>query len=200
MEQPDFLRYYVPPVLPPPRPPVQSEDGRWQLNDDELILDGRHYSLLELERVTVQRVRWLLWLLLGAFVLGGFTLAFLQDWIRTLTAMTGMAVGALLMALGQRGANRVRLSRLAQEAAHHALAGELTSWQKLAAETNVRIHQRHQRAAAEATALLAAQQAAEEAARAAAEARAAEEAARATSPDAPDQPGSSGYWHYGRLF
>ncbi|MCC3157052.1 hypothetical protein LJ737_07370 [Hymenobacter sp. 15J16-1T3B] len=167
MEQPDFAGYYLPPLLPPPAPPVQSEDGRWHLTDDEVRIDGRHYSLLELERVAVQRVRWLLWIMLGAFTLGGFTLAFLQDWIRTLTAMLGMATGALMLAWGQRGAVRVRLARLGQEAAHHALAGELAPWQKLAAETNVRIHRRHQRAAAEALALLAAQQAAEAAMRAA---------------------------------
>ncbi|RTQ45981.1 hypothetical protein EJV47_22750 [Hymenobacter gummosus] len=172
MEQPDFYSYYTPPTLPPPRPPVQSEDGRWLLTDDELTLDGRHYSLLELERVSVQRVRWLLWLLTGAFVLGGSTLAFLQDWIRTTTAMLGMGLGLLVLMWGWRGANRVRLSRLGQEAAHHALPGELPAWQRLAAETNVRIHQRHQRAAQEAMALLAAQQAAEEAARAAAAAAA----------------------------
>jgi hypothetical protein len=147
---------FAPPPLPPPRPPQQSEDGRWQLSDDELVLEGRHYSLLELERVLVQHVNWLLWILLGAFTLGGFALAFLQNWIRTPTAMLGMAIGALLLAWGRRGSTRVRLLRSTQEAAHHALPGELAGWQKLAAETNLRIHLRHQRAAAEALALLAA--------------------------------------------
>ncbi|GAB2942481.1 hypothetical protein GCM10027048_03850 [Hymenobacter coalescens] len=149
---------FAPPPVPPPRPPLHSEDGRWQLTDDELTLEGRSYSLLELERVSVQHVRWLLWIMLGAFVLGGFTLAFLQDWIRTLTAMLGMASGALILAWGQRGANRVRLHLLGRQDAHHALPGELAAWQTLASETNLRIHLRHQRAAAEALALLAAQQ------------------------------------------
>lgn len=176
MEQPSYS--FAPPPLPPPRPPVQSEDGRWRLSDEELVLDGRHYSLLELERVGVQRVRWLLWIMLGALVLGGFTLAFLQDWIRTPTAMLGMAAGALTLAWGRRGANRVRLVRLGLEDVHQALPGELTDWQKLATETNARIYLRHQRAAAEALALLAA----EEAARRAQEAAAPDEdAASATS-------------------
>ncbi|GAB3825674.1 hypothetical protein [Hymenobacter jeollabukensis] len=164
MEQPYYS--FAPPPLPPPRPPVQSADGRWRLTDDELILDGRHYSLLELERVTVQHVRWLLWILLGAFTLGGVALAFLQNWLRTPSAMLGMVAGALMLAWGQRGANRVRLARLGLDDQHHALPGELTGWQQLGAETNIRIHLRHQRAAQEALALLAAQEA--EAAQAAA--------------------------------
>ncbi|UYZ60337.1 hypothetical protein [Hymenobacter latericus] len=150
---------FAPPQLPPPRPPMQSPDGRWLLTDDELTLEGRSYSLLELERVSVQPVRWLLWIMLGALVLGGFTLAFLQNWIRTPTAMVGMSLGVLLLAWGRRGAMRVRLHRLGREESHHALGGELQTWQPLATETNVRIYLRHQRAAAEATALLAAEQA-----------------------------------------
>ncbi|OON70029.1 hypothetical protein [Hymenobacter sp. CRA2] len=171
---------FAPPPLPLPRPPQQSADGRWRLTDDELTLEGRTYSLLELERVGVQPVRWLLWIMTGALVLGGFTLAFLQDWIRTPTAMLGMGIGALLLAWGRRGAIRVRLHRLGLQDAYHALSGELADWQKLAAETNLRIHLRHQRAAAEAMALLAAQEAAAAAARDA-EARAADAESAAPS-------------------
>src|SRR5689334_8945994 len=124
------------PPLPPPLPPVRSDDGRLALTDDELTVDGNAFSLLELEGVQVQAVRWLLWLMLGALTLGGFTLAFLQNWIRTPTAMLGMAAGALLLVWGNRGANRLRLLRLGREAAHYALPGELAPWQKLAAEIN----------------------------------------------------------------
>ncbi|KUG07700.1 hypothetical protein ASU33_15380 [Solirubrum puertoriconensis] len=139
---------------------MQSPDGRWLLTNDELTLEGHSYSLLELEQVSVQPVRWLLWIMVGGLVLGGFTLAFLQNWIRTPTAMLGMGIGALLLAWGRRGAIRIRLHRLGREEAHHALGGELQTWQPLASETNVRIYLRHQRAAAEAMALLAAEQAA----------------------------------------
>jgi hypothetical protein len=133
---------------------MRSPDGRLQLTDDELVVEGRHYSLLELERVSVRRVRWLLWLLLGGLTLAWFVLAFLQNWLRTPTAMLGMTAGALLLAWGQRGTNRLRLYRLGREAAHHALPGDLAEWQKLTAEANQRIHLRHQRSAIEALVLL----------------------------------------------
>ncbi|WP_345225918.1 hypothetical protein [Hymenobacter koreensis] len=154
---------FLPPT-PPPRPPVRSADGRVELTDDVLTVEGNAFSLLELESVSVQSVRWLLWLMLGALVLGGFTLAFLQNWIRTPTAMVGMAAGALLLAWGNRGATRFGLHRLGRETAFYAFSGELSQWQKLAADANQRIQQRHQRAAAEAMALLTWQQAQEQAA------------------------------------
>ncbi|KAA9339749.1 hypothetical protein F0P96_03795 [Hymenobacter busanensis] len=154
------------PAPVPPRAPMRSADGRVELTDDALTVEGNAFSLLELESVQVQAVRWLLWIMMGALTLGGFTLAFLQNWIRTPTAMIGMAAGALLLAWGNRGANRLRLNRLGREAAHYALPGDLAQWQKLASEANQRIYLRHQRAAADAMALLA-QQEAEAAARAA---------------------------------
>ncbi|WP_400191037.1 hypothetical protein [Hymenobacter sp. B81] len=152
------------PDATPARAPLRSPDGRVELTDEQLTIEGNAFSLLELERVSVQAVRWLLWIMLGALTLGGFALAFLQNWIRTPTAMLGMTIGALLLAWGNRGATRLRLSRLGREAAYYSLSGELSQWQKLAAEANVRIHQRHQRAAAEALVLAEAARARAEAA------------------------------------
>ncbi|WP_157530483.1 hypothetical protein [Hymenobacter norwichensis] len=150
----------LPPPLPPPQqfPVVQSEDGRLVLTNDALTVNGQSFGWWELEGGEVKRVRWLLWLLLGGFTLAGFLLGFLQNWLRTMPAALGMTVGALLLAFGQRGANRLQLHRLGREATNFALPGELASWQKLIAEINRRIRQRqHETAAAATAALLAAQ-------------------------------------------
>ncbi|HEX8350293.1 MAG TPA: hypothetical protein VF598_10050, partial [Hymenobacter sp.] len=53
-----------------------------------------------------------------------------------------------------RGTNRLRLHRLGREAAHFALPGEPTQWQKLVAETNRRVRRSHDQAAAATAALL----------------------------------------------
>ncbi|UOG77018.1 hypothetical protein MTX78_10535 [Hymenobacter tibetensis] len=136
---------------------MRSEDSRVILTNDQLQVNGQRFGWWELEGVEVQRVRWLLWLLLGGFTLAGFLLGFLQNWLRTMPAALGIVVGALLLAVGQRGTNRLRLYRLGREAAHFALPGELPTWQKLTAEANRRIRQRHHEAAqAAAAALLAA--------------------------------------------
>jgi hypothetical protein len=155
---------WLPPVGPPPLPPpqqfpvVQSEDGRLVLTNDALTVNGQSFGWWELEGAEVKRVRWLLWLLLGGFTLAGFLLGFLQNWLRTMPAALGMTIGALLLAFGQRGANRLQLHRLGREATNFALPGELVSWQKLTAEINRRIQQRqHETAAAATAALLAAQ-------------------------------------------
>ncbi len=129
------------------------------LSNDQLQINGQGFGWWELEGVDVQRVRWLLWLLLGGFTLAGFLLGFLQNWLRTMPAALGIVVGALLLALGQRGTNRLRLHRLGREAVHFALPGELLPWQKLVAEANRRIRQRHHEGAQAATiALMAATQ------------------------------------------
>ncbi|TGE13894.1 hypothetical protein [Hymenobacter elongatus] len=143
--------------VPPPPPTVRSENGRLELTADRLTVNGQQFALLELEDVEVQPVRWLLWFMLGGLVLAGFTLAFLQNWVRTMPAMFGMATGALLLAYGNRGANRLRVFRLGREAAYFSFPGAPEQWLKLAAEANRRIRQRHDAAAAEAEALLAAE-------------------------------------------
>lgn len=145
------------PPLPQQFAEIRSEDGRVVLTNDQLQVNGQRFGWWELEGVDIQRVRWLLWLLLGGFTLAGFLLGFLQNWLRTMPAALGIMVGALLLAFGQRGTNRLRLYRLGREAAHFALPGELPTWQKLTAEANRRIRQRHHEAAqAAAAALLAA--------------------------------------------
>ncbi|MBD2716876.1 hypothetical protein KBK19_17665 [Microvirga sp. STR05] len=148
----------------PPRPPLptlSSEDGRIVLTEEALQVNGQRFAMLELEAVEVQRVRWLLWFLLGGFTLAGFLLGLLQNWVRLMPAALGITVGALLLAWGQRGTNRLRLHRLGRETVHFALPGEPTQWQKLMAETNRRIRRRHDEAAeAAALALLAAESAA----------------------------------------
>ncbi|TGE24517.1 hypothetical protein E5K00_04705 [Hymenobacter aquaticus] len=144
------------PVLtaqPAPLPTLRSENGRLELTADSLTVNGQRYGLLELEGLDVQPVRWLLWFMLGGLVLAGFTLAFLQNWIRTMPAMFGMAVGALLLAYGNRGANRLRLYRLGRETVYYSFAGASESWLKLVAEANRRIRQRHDEAAALAAAI-----------------------------------------------
>lgn len=138
-------------------PPLRSEDGLLELTDDTLAVRGKSFSLLELEGVDVQHVRWLLWFMLGGLILAGFLIGFLQNWLRTMPAALGMTAGALLLAWGQRGTNRLRLHRLGREAQYFALPGEPAQWQKLASETNRRIRRRHDEAAQAAAALLAAQ-------------------------------------------
>ncbi|PJJ60266.1 hypothetical protein [Hymenobacter chitinivorans] len=137
-----------------PLPTLRSENGRLELTADNLTINGQRYALLELEGVEVQPVRWLLWFMLGGLVLAGFTLAFLQNWLRTMPAMFGMALGALILAYGNRGANRLRLFRLGREAAYFSFSGASEPWLRLAAEANHRIRQRHDEAAAAAEALL----------------------------------------------
>jgi hypothetical protein len=144
----------VPLPTPPPQPTLRSENGRLELTADSLTVNGQRFSLLELEGVEVQPVRWLLWFMLGSLVLAGFTLAFLQNWLRTMPAMAGMAAGALILAYGNRGANRLRLHRLGREALYFSFSGASEPWLKLAAETNRRIQRRHDEAAAAAIALL----------------------------------------------
>ena len=137
-----------------PLPTLRSADGRLVLTNDLLQVSGQQFALLELEAVEVQRVRWLLWFLLGGIVLAGFLLGLLQNWVRTMPAALGIMAGALLLAWGQRGTNRLRLHRLGREAAHFALPGELPDWQKLTAEANHRIRRRHDEAAEAAAAAL----------------------------------------------
>ena len=134
---------------------MQSPDGRFVLTDTHLTLPGHHYGLRELERAEVTHVRWVLWVLLGGLGLALVLIAFLQNWLRTLPAVVGIAATALLLAYGQRGTNHLRLWRLGREAAHAALPGELAPWQRLVAELNRRIARAHDRAAAEAAILLA---------------------------------------------
>ncbi|AMJ65796.1 hypothetical protein [Hymenobacter sp. PAMC 26628] len=145
-----------------------------------LTVRGQAYALRELERADVLRVRWLLWYLLGALGLAGVMIVYLQNGLRTVPAMAGMAGAALLLAYGQRGTNRLRLFRLGREAAHFALPGETPPWQRLTAELNRRIGHAHDRAAAEAAAALAA-------------AAATEAAEAATEPGAPELGGGPGF-------
>jgi hypothetical protein len=118
------------------------------LTNEALEINGQVFGWRELEGVDVQPVRWLLWFLLGGFTLAGFMLGFLQNWLRTIPAAVGMAVGALLLAFGTRGANRWRLHRPGQEPAYFALSGPARGWQQLAAEANRRVRLRHDEAAA----------------------------------------------------
>jgi hypothetical protein len=138
-----------------PLPTLRSEDGRLVLTGERLEVRGQVFSLLELEGVELTPVRWLLWLLLGGFTLAGFLLGFLQNWLRTSPAMLGITAGALLLAYGSRGTNRLRLFRLGREAVFFSLPGSPEPWYKLTAEVNRRIRQRHDEAAAAAAALLA---------------------------------------------
>ncbi|WP_198989396.1 hypothetical protein [Hymenobacter sp. BT559] len=153
----------VPPVVelptpPPPLPPlptVQSPDGRLVLTDTHLTVLGQTFGLRELERAEVHHVRWVLWVLLGSLGLAVVLIAFLQNWLHTGPAMLGMATTALLLAYGQRGTNRLRLWRLSSSAAHFALPGDLSLWQRLVGELNRRIARTHDWVAAEAAYLLA---------------------------------------------
>ncbi|OGX89196.1 DUF6232 family protein [Hymenobacter coccineus] len=90
------------------------------LTATSVTVRGQAYALRELERADVLRVRWLLWYLLGALSLAGVMIVYLQNGLRTVPAMAGMAGAALLLAYGQRGTNRLRLFRLGREAAHFA--------------------------------------------------------------------------------
>jgi hypothetical protein len=162
----------------PPLPPVVSDDGRVKLTDKTLTVLGREFLLMELERVEITPVKWILWYLLGALGLAFVMIAFLQNWLHTGPAMLGMALTALLLAYGHRGTNRLRLHRLGREVVNFALPGETPPWQRFMAEVNRRIYRVHDHAAREAAALLAA---ADEAARQAAlAAQAAQMAAEAS--------------------
>lgn len=151
----------APPV--PPAPTIHSEDGRFVLTDSDLTVRGQRFLLLELERADVMRVSWILWYLLGGLGLAAVMIAFLQNWLHTLPAMGGMAATALLLLYGRRGTNRLRLFRLGRETVNMALPGETLPWQRLTAELNRRIGHAHDRAAAEAAALLAAAETARQA-------------------------------------
>lgn len=144
---------------PAPLPTVTSPDGRVVLTDSHLTVLGQTFGMRELERAEVQRVRWVLWLLLGGLGLAAVLIAFLQNWLHTLPAMAGMVGTAALLAYGQRGTNRLRLWLLGRQPAHFALSGELALWQRLVGELNRRVARAHDRAAAEAAALLAAAEA-----------------------------------------
>jgi hypothetical protein len=146
----------------PPLPSVTSNDGRVKLTDKALTVLGREFLLMELERVEITPVKWILWYLLGALGLAFVMIAFLQNWLHTGPAMLGMALTALLLAYGHRGTNRLRLHLLGREMVNFALPGETPPWQRLIAEVNRRIYRLHDHAAREAAALLAA---ADEAAR-----------------------------------
>jgi hypothetical protein len=139
-------------MLPIDEPTLHGPNGRVILTASALEVDGQRYALLELDAVELTPVRWLLWYLLGGIVLAGFALAFLQNWLRTVPAALGLAAGALLLAYGNRGTNRLRLYRSGREALHFGLAGDSIAWQKLAAEINRRIRRRHEEAAAAAVA------------------------------------------------
>ena len=144
------------PENPAAQPPLRSPDGRVELTDTALTVHGQTFLLLELERVEVTPVRWILWYLLGGLSLAMVMIAFLQNWLRTGPAMAGMTLAALLLAYGHRGTNRLRLQRLGREAMNFALPGEPAPWQRLTAEINRRIYRVHDHAAREAAALLAA--------------------------------------------
>jgi len=158
--QPEETAHPLAPLLPepyfqplPPPPPelfsiLRSEDGRVELTNDGLELNGELFGWRELEGVDVRPVRWLLGVMLGAFTLCVFMLGFLQFWLRTVPAALGMALGVTLLAWGARGTNRWRLYRPGQEPRHSAFSGPARSWQQLAQEANRRIRQRHDEAAA----------------------------------------------------
>ncbi|TYZ08117.1 hypothetical protein FY528_13830 [Hymenobacter lutimineralis] len=157
--------------LPDRAPELHSPDGRLTLSHDRVRVHSQTFLLLELERAELQPVRWLLWYLLGGFVFTLVALGYLQFWLRTMPAVLGLVLGAVLFIIGQRGTNRLRLYRLAREAAYFSLPGAAESWHPIIAELNRRIQARH-----------------DEAAQAAAEAWAAEEAARlAALPPSPPE-------------
>lgn len=138
-------------LLPPP--PEQfaterSEDGRVALTNEGLELDGELFGWRELEGVDVQPVRWLLGVLLGAFVFCAFLLCYLQFWLRTVPAALGLGLGIGLLAWGLRGTNRWRLHRPGREARYFAFSGAVQGWQQLAQEANRRLRLRHHEAAA----------------------------------------------------
>lgn len=136
----------------PAEPTLHGPNGRVVLTATALEVDDQRFALLELDGVELKPIRWLLWYLLGGVVLAGFALAFLQNWLRTVPAALGLTAGALLLAYGNRGTNRLRLHRSGREALHFALAGDPLPWQRLMAEANRRIQRRHEEAAAAAVA------------------------------------------------
>ena len=139
-----------------PLPTLKSNDGRLTLTSTTVVVEGREFSLRELERADVAHVHWILWYLLGGLGLASVMIAFLQNWLHTGPAMLGMAITALLLAYGHRGTNRLRLHRLGREVVNFALPGETPPWQRLTAEVNRRIFRVHDHAAREAAHLLAA--------------------------------------------
>ena len=145
--EPDTSFRPLPPSPPEQFPTIRSEDGRVALTNDALELNGELFGWRELEGVDVRPVRWLLGVLLGAFVLCGFMLGFLQFWLRSLPAALGMGLGIVLLAWGARGTNRWRLYRPGREPRHFAFSGGARTWQQLAQEANRRIQQRHNEAA-----------------------------------------------------
>ncbi|UYZ64214.1 hypothetical protein [Hymenobacter weizhouensis] len=151
-EVPEGYADGAPEPLPPPEPEqfaeLRSEDGRVVLGNNVLEIEGQRFAWRELAGADVQPVRWLLWFLLGGLTLAGFTLGYLQFWLRTMPAALGMAAGALLLAWGLRGTNRWRLHRSGRETLFFSLPGPARSWQQLAQEVNRRIRQRHDEAAA----------------------------------------------------
>ena len=145
-----------PPVPRPPALPITSDDGRLTLTDTQLVVRGQTHLLLELERVDVQPVKWVLYYLLGGIGLSFSIIAYLQNWLRTMPFAALLFGTSLLLLLGWRGTNRLRLHRLGRAPVNIALPGPAAAWQRLAAETNRRIGRAHDQAAAEAAALLAA--------------------------------------------
>ena len=139
-----------------PLPTLRSPDGRFILTTDSLTVAGQNFDLRELERADLVPVRWLLWVLLGGLGLAAVLIAFLNNSLRTGPAMLGVTLTALLLAYGHRGTNRLRLFRLGRETVNFALPGEPEPWLRLCQELNRRIQGRHDAAAAEAAALLAA--------------------------------------------
>lgn len=130
-----------------PLPEVRSDDGRLVLTATTVTVRGQAFLLRELERAELTPVQWILWYLLGGMGLAGVMIAFLQNWLRTGPAMTGMALTALLLAYGRRGTNRLRLLRLGREMVNFALPGETPPLQRLTAELNRRIYRVHDHAA-----------------------------------------------------
>ena len=136
------------PLLPPPPTPelfapLRSEDGRLLLTNEGLELNNEQFSWRELEGVDVQPVRWLLGVLLGAFIFLGFLSAYLQFWLKTAPAALGMGLGLALLAWGLRGTNRWRVHRPGRQTRYFSLGGPANGWQALAREANRRIGQRH---------------------------------------------------------
>jgi len=174
--------FELPPL--PVLPTISSPDGRVTLTNDQLVVKGESFLLMELERVELTPVQWLLYYLVGGLGLAAVMIAFLSNWLRTGPAMLGMALTALLLAYGRRGSNRLRLLRLGRQQANFALPGNTAAWQQLAGEVNRRIRRIHDRAAAEAAAVLAA---ADEARRQAAEAALAAALAASADPSASPQ-------------
>ena len=132
---------------PTPLAVIRSDDGRVVLTDTTVTVRGQEFLLRELERAELTHVQWILWYLLGGMGLAAVMIAFLQNWLRTGPAMTGMALTALLLAYGRRGSNRLRLLRLGREMVNFALPGETPPWQRLTAELNRRIYRVHDHAA-----------------------------------------------------